>query len=369
MTRRIVAIAALLVAFGATAAVAVAIWPERSGDEGGGTAGAPSTYTTADQGAAADGIRGNSGPGSGTPGGAPTAAKGQPLIPPVEVSPDPRYALQPAAAVLPVEPRLKHPPAAGILFDVDSGEILWERHPRAQHPIASLTKMMTALLVAEQDPPTAKVMVSAKASSTPGSATGLLPRGRTVPLEPLLDALIMISANDAAVALAEHDAGTVVRFVKEMNQRATVMGLSCTHFSTPNGLRDRDNYSCPLDLAVLARADLANPRIARIARTAYARPRFPIKGHRLHLANNHYFLQRGLSDVPGAHVTGLKTGFTDGAGRCYVTTARLGDHQLAVIVLDSPDPLRQVPALLRDGFQELGDLPARVARPQRPGGR
>jgi D-alanyl-D-alanine carboxypeptidase (penicillin-binding protein 5/6) len=366
MTKRIVAIGALLVVFGATAAVAIVIWPNGSGDN---ASEAHSTFTTEDRGAVADGVRGNAKPGSGVLGEAPTPAKGRPLIPPVEVSPDPRYALQPAAPVLPVQARLKHPPAAGILFDLDSGEVLWERHPRAEHPIASLTKMMTALLVAEQDPRNAKVMISAKASHTPGSATGLLPRGRTVPLEPLLDALIMISANDAAVALAEHDAGTVVRFVKEMNQRAALLGLSCTHFSTPNGLRDRDNYSCPLDLAILARADLANPRIARIARTSYAKPRFPIKGHRLHLANNHYFLQRGLSEVPGAQVTGLKTGFTDGAGRCYVTTARLGSHQLGVIVLDSPDPLRQVPALLRDGFQELGDLPAHVARPQRPASR
>jgi D-alanyl-D-alanine carboxypeptidase len=367
MTKRIVAIVALVVVFGGTAAVAVAIWPERLGGDGGGDLHA--TFTSGDQGAAADGIRSNSKPAQGNVGGSAVNSKPSPAIPPVEVSPDPRFALQPAAGVLPVQPRLKHPPAAGVLFDVESGEILWERHPLSERPIASLTKMMTALLVAERDPPTAKVMISPKASYTPGSATGLLPRGRTVPLEPLLDALIMISANDAAVALAEHDAGTVVRFVKQMNERAALMGLSCTHFSTPNGLRDRDNYSCPVDLAILARADLANPRIARIARTSYAKPRFPIKGHHLHLANNHYFLQRGLSGIPGARVTGLKTGFTDGAGRCYVTTARLGDHQLGVIVLDSPDPLRQVPALLRDGFQADGDLPAPVTRPQPPSGR
>jgi D-alanyl-D-alanine carboxypeptidase (penicillin-binding protein 5/6) len=367
MTKRIGAIVALVVVFGGMAAVAVAIWPERAGDDTGGDGHAK--FTTGDQGVAADGIPGNSRSGPEVPDSAAGQAKPPPAIPPVEVTPDPRFALQPPAAVLPVEPRLKHPPAGGVLFDVDSGEILWERHPRAERPIASLTKMMTALLVAERDPPTAKVMISPKASHTPGSATGLLPRGRTVPLEALLDSLIMISANDAAVALAEHDAGTVVRFVKQMNQRAALMGLSCTHYSTPNGLRDRDNYSCPLDLAILARADLANPRIARIARTSYAKPRFPIKGHHLHLANNHYFLQRGLSGIPGARVTGLKTGFTDGAGRCYVTTARLGDHQLGVIVLDSPDPLRQVPALLRDGFQADGDLPAPVARRQQPAGR
>ncbi len=105
----------------------------------------------------------------------------------------------------------------------------------------------------------------------------------------------MISANDAAVALAEHDAGSVPRFVARMNRQARLMGLGCTHFSTPNGLKDRDNHSCAADLAALARADLAEPRIARIARTTSATPAFPIKGGILHLANNHYFLDHGLA--------------------------------------------------------------------------
>jgi D-alanyl-D-alanine carboxypeptidase len=211
-------------------------------------------------------------------------------------------------------------------------------------------------------------MISPKAAYTPGSATGLLPAGRAVPLQPLLEALIMISANDAAVALAEHESGTTARFVGQMNDRALAMGLTCTRFSTPNGLKDRDNASCAADLAALARANLANPRIARIARTRYSKPRFPIKGHRLHLANNHYFLARGVAGVPGARVTGLKTGWTDGAGRCYVTTAELGDRRLGVVLLDSPDPIRQVPALLRAAFVELESLPAtrRSARPPRP---
>jgi D-alanyl-D-alanine carboxypeptidase len=208
------------------------------------------------------------------------------------------------------------------------------------------------------------VVVSRKAAQTPGSATGLLPRGKKVPLEPLLQALIMISANDAAVALAEHDGGTVTRFVKEMNRRAESMGLECTHYSTPNGLRDRNNYSCPVDLAELARADLANRRIARIAGTRYAKPHFPIRGNHLYLSNNHYFLQRGLPGLPQAQVTGLKTGFTDPAGRCYVTTARVGGHELGVVLIHSPDPITQVPALLRAGFEEQGVVAPEPAPPK-----
>ncbi len=326
MTKRIAAIVAVVILFGATAAVAVAIWPERAGESGSTVARQPPTVPAVTM------------PDIGT-------------APPTE---DARFALQPVTGRLPVRYRFKHPPLAGILFDVKSGRVLWQRHPRLEHPIASLTKMMTALMVADRDRPTEHVLVSAKATHTPGSATGLLPRGKKVPLGPLLQALIMISANDAAVALAEHDAGTVRHFVREMNGQARLMDLTCTHYSTPNGLRDRNNYSCPVDLAELARADLANRRIAQIAQTRYAKPRFPIKGKHLYLSNNHYFLQRGLAGLPQAQVTGLKTGFTDPAGRCYVTTARVGGRQLGVVLIHSPDPLTQVPALLRAGFQEIG---------------
>ncbi len=340
MTKRIAIIAGVVILFGATAAVAVAIWPDRGGDQG-------ATSTSGDRARSVT---------------APSVTA--PDIGTVEIPPAARFALRPVTGRLPVSYRFKHPPLAGVLFDVKSGEILWQRHPRLEHPIASLTKMMTALLVANRDRPGEHVRVSAKAASTPGSATGLLPRGKKVPLEALLQALIMISANDAAVALAEHDGDTVTHFVKEMNRQAKWMALTCTHYSTPNGLRDRNNYSCPLDLAELARADLANPRIAQIAQTRYAKPRFPIKGKHLYLSNNHYFLQHGLPGLPQAQVTGLKTGFTDPAGRCYVTTARIGGHQLGVVLMHSPDPITQVPALLRAGFEEVGA----IAPAQRPAG-
>jgi D-alanyl-D-alanine carboxypeptidase (penicillin-binding protein 5/6) len=340
MIKRIAAIAGILLAFSATAVVAIAIWPERAGE--GSTETPTVTYAPPTK-----------------PSSRLAPAEPKLFTPP----PDPRFVLQPAKGPLPVHYTFKHPPLAGILFDVKSGQILWQRHPRLEHQIASLTKMMTALLVAEHDPTHAKVRISNKAAHAQGSATGLLPRGKKVPLQALLQALIMISANDAAVALAEHDGGTVTRFVKEMNAQAQALGLSCTHYSTPNGLRDRNNYSCPIDLAALARADLANPRIAAIARTRYAKPRFPIKGKHLYLSNNHYFLMHGLPGLPQAQVTGLKTGFTDPAGRCYVTTARLGGRQLGVVLLHSPNPILQVPALLRAGFTQLGLAPAAPSKP------
>ena len=351
MTKRILLIVGALLALGVTAVVAVAIWPERTSDEDSTSANAGNDVVVS--GAGVDRTRGN--------------AQQRPAVTAPDVSRTiaiSRFALLPVTGPLPVHYRFKHPPVAGVLFDVRSGGVLWQRNPRLEHPIASLTKMMTALIVADQNRPGEHVLVSRKASQTPGSATGLLPRGKKVPLEPLLQALIMISANDAAVALAEHDGGSVTRFVKEMNRRAESMGLQCTHYSTPNGLRDRNNYSCPVDLAELARADLANRRIARIAQTRYAKPIFPIKGKHLYLSNNHYFLQHGLAGLPQAQVIGLKTGFTDPAGRCYVTTARVGGHQLGVVLIHSPNPITQVPALLRAGFEEEGVVAAAPAPPK-----
>jgi serine-type D-Ala-D-Ala carboxypeptidase (penicillin-binding protein 5/6) len=360
MIKRVAAIAGLLLAFGAAAVIAIAIWPESAGN--GDTRSAnPNRALSAAGGVGANGIPGDSGSPWREGGGlAADLAK-------LRRPDDARFALQPVTAPLPVRYRFKHPPIAGILFDVSSGEVLWQRKPDLERPIASLTKLMTALMVARANSPDERVKVSRNASHTQGSATGLLPRGRKVPLEALLKALILISANDAAVALAEHDGGSVPRFIKEMNAQARAMGLTCTHFSTPNGLRDRGNYSCPRDLAALARADLANKRIAPITRTRYAKPRFPIKGKRLYLTNNHYFLQHGLNGVPGAQVTGLKTGFTDAAGSCYVTTARLGSHHLGLVLLHTPMPLTQVPALLRAGFEEVGAIaPTAPAPPLAP---
>jgi serine-type D-Ala-D-Ala carboxypeptidase (penicillin-binding protein 5/6) len=355
MSKRIAVVVALVAAFGGTAAVAIAMWPDRTPESSPASSGA---LTQAERsglveeggsdGATADGsVRSRAGDATPAPPGSP------PRIAVTKV-PGATFTLQPLPAEPPVRVHLRKPPAAGVLFDIDTGEVLWARRATIPRPIASLTKMMTALVIAERYSPKERVLITRNAARTAGSATGLLPQGRRVPLEALIQALIMISANDAAVALAEHVADTVPAFVKQMNATARAMGLGCTRFSTPNGLKDRDNYSCPTDIAALARADLENPRIARIAATQRARPRFPIKGHRMHLTNNHYFLSHGLRGLPAATVTGLKTGFTDAAGRCYVTTARLGSRHLGVVLLDSPDPLRQVPRLLAAGFVAAG---------------
>lgn len=250
--------------------------------------------------------------------------------------------VHPAAQPTPVRVKLKRPPKAGLLFDVRTGQVLWQLNPRRELPIASLTKMMTALIIAQRHQLGERVLITPRVLRYAGSGVGLLPRGKKVSLKPLLYGLMLVSGNDAAIALAQHDGHTIAGFVRRMNVRARELGLACSRFSTPSGIRDRGNYSCPLDLATLARLDLANPVVRRVVGTERLRVRFPIKGHYLDLFNINPFL-----GDPG--VTGVKTGLTNAAGRCYVITAKVGGRHLGVVLLNSPDPLRQVPQLLQAG--------------------
>jgi serine-type D-Ala-D-Ala carboxypeptidase (penicillin-binding protein 5/6) len=255
-----------------------------------------------------------------------------------------RFALEPRPARLPVEVEFDKPPAGGVLFDVDTGKILWQRGPDRELPIASLTKMMTGLLIAERHRPGERVIISDEALAYEGSGVGVLPGGKKVRLEALLTGLLLVSGNDAAIALAQHDAGNVDDFARRMNRRARELGLTCTHFTSPHGLQDEGNHSCARDLAALARADLANPRVRRIVGSEHKRFPFPIKGGFLDLYNNNPFIQNG---TPG--ITGVKTGYTDAAGRCYVITRRVGGRHLGVVLLHSPHPLPQINELMEAG--------------------
>ncbi|MFI4984654.1 MAG: D-alanyl-D-alanine carboxypeptidase family protein, partial [Solirubrobacterales bacterium] len=246
----------------------------------------------------------------------------------------------------PVRVAFHPPPRAGVLFNLSSGRVLWQRNLFTRLPIASLTKMMTALLTVRSAPPDARVLVTEQAVHAGGSKVGLLPLGRHVRLESMLYGLLLPSGNDAADALAQHVSGTISRFVARMNAEAARLGLGCTRFSSPSGYYDADNVSCPADLAVLAHVDLAQPRLARIARARSAILPFPIKGGKLYLYNNNPLLRYRY---PG--LTGLKTGYTVAAGRCLVATAERHGVRLGVVLLHSPDPATQARQLLDRAFK------------------
>jgi D-alanyl-D-alanine carboxypeptidase len=240
------------------------------------------------------------------------------------------------------------PPRAGIVVNLDTGAVLWQLHPYRRLRIASLTKMMTALIAVESTSPASRVLITKQAEDMPGSKVGLLPLGKQVDVEPVLYGLLLPSGNDAAVALAQHVAGTVPRFVRQMNQEAARLGLGCTRYSSPSGYYDAGNFSCAADLAELAHDDLAQPRIARITRSATAVLHFPIKGGKLFLSNNNPLLLYGYPDT-----TGMKTGYTEAAGPCLVATAQRDGVRLGVVLLDSTAPGTQAAALLDAAFDRI----------------
>lgn len=262
----------------------------------------------------------------------------------------------------PVQMYFGQPPREGLLFNLSSGRVLWSLNPFERVPIASLTKMMTALLTVESAPPDAPVLITGEAVNMAGSKVGVLPLGRHVPLEALLYGLLLPSGNDAAVALAQHVAGSVNAFVTRMNEEAAKLGMGCTRYSSPSGYYDAGNFSCAADLAVLAHVDMEQPRIAGVVRTYSAILPFPIPGGKLYLYNNNPLL---IYHYPGA--TGMKTGQTEAAGRCLVATAERHGVRLGAIVLDSDAPGTQARDLLNAGFEDVYHLPPVPEAPLPPG--
>ncbi len=274
---------------------------------------------------------------SGGVGNGATAALGdrsfEPRSPaPVELAPGDAFAVD-----------WRKPPRAALVFNLDTGEVLYRRSPERVLPIASLTKIMTALAVTAAAGPAEAVRIP-KGLRYEGSAVGLLPRGRRVRLEPLLGGLLIVSGNDAALALADHVSGGERQFVALMNEKARLWDLGCTRFASPHGLSNGDR-SCAVDLAVLTRMAMRDRRIARIARRSQAAYRFPIKGRKLFLSGHNPLIRAGYRGA-----IGLKTGYTDAAGRCFVGVARRGGRTFGVVLLDSPDPGRQSARLLDLAF-------------------
>lgn len=287
------------------------------------------------------------------PTGAAAAAQATPLVgPPDFVSAPPAgpgYAIDPA----PKRERLdftfkKSAPRSALVWDIDTGKVLWSRSPGRVLAIASVTKMMTALLTVDHARPYERVKITKEALAYQGSGVGVLPKKKSVRLETLLYGLMLPSGNDAAIALAQHVGATVPRFVAMMNERAAELGLRCTKFYSPSGIDDRDS-SCASDLARITREVLYRPRLAKIVASRKAVLPFPIEGGKLYLYNNNTLMRRGY---PG--VDGVKTGYTDKAGHCLVASARRNGVRLGIVLLHSPDTALQGKILFGRGFRSVG---------------
>jgi D-alanyl-D-alanine carboxypeptidase (penicillin-binding protein 5/6) len=223
---------------------------------------------------------------------------------------------------------------------------MWSKNAYARRPIASLTKMMNALVSASLAKPNRRVRISNLAASMGGSTVGGLPAGGTMRVGSLLRGMLIVSGNDAANALADALGPGRRRFVARMNAHAHTMRLRCTHFTSPEGLGE-GNRSCAHDLALIAKAVLANPTLRSTVNKKWDTIERGRNGRKL-LRNRIPLMQRNYRGI-----TGIKTGHTIPAGWCLVASAKRGNLRLISVVLAEDERAWESQRLLDAGFRAL----------------
>lgn len=242
---------------------------------------------------------------------------------------------------------------AVVLMDASSGRVLYERNSHLQLPPASVTKIMTALLVVENGDLDKNVVVSEHAADTP-EATIYLEPGETLSRIELLYGAMLPSANDAATVLAESVSGNEESFIELMNKRADQLGMKDTHYCNPHGLNAKEHYSSAYDLALLAKQALSNQVFAEVVGTKQKSIPWASRDEDRVLINQNRLLYR----YDGA--IGVKTGYTTEAGNCVVGAARKGNMTLIAVSLNSPTVYDDLQKMLDYGFENyqmvaLGD--------------
>ncbi|MEI2665099.1 D-alanyl-D-alanine carboxypeptidase family protein [Rossellomorea sp. LJF3] len=233
-----------------------------------------------------------------------------------------------------------------ILMDQETGRILYEKDAHTQSRIASITKIMTAILAVESGKMDKEVTVSSNAAGTEGSSL-YLKAGEKIKLEDLVYGLMLRSGNDGAVAIAEFVGGSLDGFVYMMNEKAKEIGMENTHFSNPHGLDDHeDHYSTAYDMAVLARYSMENDRYKEIAGTkVHTAPNPDEKWDRKWKNKN-----RLLTELY-KYSTGGKTGYTKLAKRTLVSTASKDGENLIAVTLNGPDDWNDHIGMFEYGFK------------------
>lgn len=235
---------------------------------------------------------------------------------------------------------------SAIVVDARTGRVLWALRPHRRRPIASTTKIMTAVLALQRLPLHRLVTIDPAATRVPLVKEGLRPRER-VRVWKLMYGLLLYSGNDDASALAIAAGGSRREFLALMNGEARRLGLRDTHFNSPSGVLDSRNFSSAWDLAALTRYALRDPRFRRIVRTRVKRVSWSAPTYAKEYLNKNLLL--GL--YRGAN--GVKTGYTEKAGHCLVASAKRGSVELIAVVLRSGDEYGDARRLLDLGFREL----------------
>ena len=211
-----------------------------------------------------------------------------------------------------------------IVYDRISKSMIIGKNEDVKSAMASTTKIMTTIVILEKADLNEKVTVSAKAGGTGGSRLGLK-RGDKTSVRDLLYGLMLRSGNDAAVALAEHVGGSVKGFAELMNEKAIELGLTNTHFVTPHGLDDANHYTTALELAKLTDYAMDNETFAKIVGTKSTTIYINNQSRQINSTNELLGVLNG--------VVGVKTGFTNNAGRCLVTETKRNNMDIITIVL------------------------------------
>jgi D-alanyl-D-alanine carboxypeptidase (penicillin-binding protein 5/6) len=236
-------------------------------------------------------------------------------------------------------------PAHGILLkELNSGRVLYEHDAGKRMSPASLTKIMSALVILERGQLDDFVTISPNAARA--HKTHLrMKAGQVFRLDDLLKAMLIMSANDACLAAVEHVGGNEAQFVALMNDKAEALGLADTHFSNGCGFDNPDHYSTAEDLAALSIIALDQPIFRQLVREERAIIT-PISGHRAYVLHN---TNRLLGRIPG--VEGIKTGFTSKAGRCLIAKVSQNGNDLLLVILNSKRRWNTATNLITYGLQ------------------
>jgi len=236
--------------------------------------------------------------------------------------------------------------ASAILIEPVSGRVLYEFNSRQRRPMASTTKIMTALVAAQMCDPTEILTVQSDCVKIEGSSL-YLEEDEQMTMVDLLYGLLLRSGNDAAAAIGKYIAGDVSHFVSLMNRKAWDLGMVDTNFVNPHGLDHDEHKSTAYDMALLGAAFMGTPLLRDICITDEYISRELTTGKVRLFINNNKLLARDPRAV------GIKIGWTDEAGRCLVAAARVGDMELVAVVLDAPDLYTDVSKLFDYGFGNL----------------
>ncbi|MBR1393772.1 MAG: D-alanyl-D-alanine carboxypeptidase [Ruminococcus sp.] len=239
-----------------------------------------------------------------------------------------------------------------VVIDALSGDVLFEKNSAERLPMASTTKIMSSLIALEGGDLDTPFTVDSNAIKVEGSSMGLQ-EGDTVTMRALVTGMLLPSGNDAAGAAAVRIAGSVEGFVYLMNERAQAMGLTDTHFVTPSGLDDYtdEHYSTAMDMAMLTRQALKNPDFAEICSKKTAQLEFGDPPYTRWLTNTNKL----LSTLEGC--VGVKTGFTDKAGRCLVSACERQGSTLICVTLNDQDDWSDHTRLYDYAFSLMREVP------------